>query len=82
MSRASRWVFARHAIARRPGPGARARFLSLCRQHRGALAVAVALAKLLGTDGRLDPSHGLPAKLAACHEATVSRALARGFMLS
>jgi hypothetical protein len=61
-----------------------ARFLFLCRQHRApgrlsaaALAVAVALVRLLGHDGRLDPSHAFLARKAACHVATVQRALER-----
>lgn len=73
-----------------PGPrqtldrNARARFLFLARQHRrpgglsaGALSVAVALVRLLGADGRLDPSHAFLARLAAVSEATVQRALDR-----
>jgi hypothetical protein len=61
-----------------------ARFLFLCRQHRApgrlsaaALAVAVVLGRLLGPDGRLDPSHAFLARKAACHVATVQRALER-----
>ena len=60
----------------------RARFLFLVRQHRrpGGLSSghhAEALVRLLGTDGRLDPSHSFLARLAAVSEATVQRALDR-----
>ena len=73
-----------------PGPrqpqdrNALARFLFLVGQHRrpgrlssGHQKVAEALVRLLGADGRLDPSHAFLAKLADVHVATVQRALDR-----
>lgn len=73
-----------------PGPctpldrNARARFLFLVRQHRrpnglssGHHKVAEALVRLLGPDGRLDPSHSFLATLAAVSVDTVQRALER-----
>lgn len=61
-----------------------ARFIWLAKHHRypgglssGHLAVAVALVKLLGKDGRLDPSHAFLARLAAVSEDTVQRGLER-----
>jgi hypothetical protein len=63
---------------------ARARFLWLCRMHRApgrlsaaALHVALALLRILGADGRLDPSHDTLAALARVDVATVKRALVR-----
>jgi hypothetical protein len=62
----------------------RARVLFLARMHRrpgrlsaGGLQVLVALIRLLGADGRLDPSHATLAALARVHVATVQRALDR-----
>ena len=62
----------------------KARFLFLCRQHRapGRLSaayqdVAEALVRLLGADGRLDPSHATLAALAGCCPSTVRRGLDR-----
>jgi Helix-turn-helix domain len=62
----------------------RARVLFLAGQHRrpgrlsaGGLQVLVALIRLLGSDGRLDPSHATLAALAKVHVATVQRALDR-----
>jgi hypothetical protein len=62
----------------------RARVLFLARMHRrpgrlsaGGLQVLVALLRLLGADGRLDPSHASLAALARVHVATVQRALDR-----
>ena len=74
------------------GPGARvpldrnarARFLWLVRMHRrpnglssGHQKVAEALVRLLGSDGRLDPSHAFLSRLAAVSTDTVGRALER-----
>ncbi len=63
---------------------ARARFLFLAQLHRrpgrlsvAALGVAQYLIRLLGADGRLDPSHATLAALARVHIATVKRALRR-----
>jgi hypothetical protein len=42
-----------------------------------AVEVGRALLRCLGPDGRLDPSHAFLADCAACHEATVRRALNR-----
>ena len=74
----------------RPGPrqpqgrDAVARFLFLVKQHRrprglssGHQKVAEALVRLLGADGRLDPSHATLAALATVSVATVQRALDR-----
>jgi hypothetical protein len=47
------------------------------RLSAGGLQVLVALVRLLGADGRLDPSHATLAALAAVHVATVQRALDR-----
>jgi hypothetical protein len=62
----------------------RARFLYLARQHRrpgrlsaAGLAIAVAPVRLLGADGRLDPSHATLARLAARHVAMVQQQLDR-----
>jgi hypothetical protein len=62
----------------------RARVLFLAGMHRrpgrlsaGGLQVLVALIRLLGADGRLDPSHATLAALAKVHVATVQRALDR-----
>lgn len=63
---------------------ARARFIWLIRADRrhGRLSasgedVAVELVKLLGEDGRLDPSHATLAARVGCHMATVKRSLSR-----
>jgi hypothetical protein len=47
------------------------------RLSAGGLQVLVALVRLLGPDGRLDPSHATLAALARVHVATVQRALER-----
>ena len=62
----------------------RARFIWLVRADRrhGRLSasgedVAIELVKLLGEDGRLDPSHATLAARVGCHIATVKRSLNR-----
>ena len=63
---------------------ARARFIWLVRADRryGRLSasgedVAIELVKLLGEDGRLDPSHATLAARVGCHVATARRCLDR-----
>ena len=63
---------------------ARARFIWLVRADRrhGRLSasgedVAMELVKMLGEDGRLDPSHATLAARIGCHVATVGRSLER-----
>jgi hypothetical protein len=62
----------------------RARFRFLLGAHRAAgritadtREVGETLCRMLGQDGRLDPSHSTLAEWAKCHVATVKRALSR-----